>query len=140
LWRGNRGFNGGKIYNIHASILIEGRACYNQIIGMRGKSLDKNTVIEPDFTLNPKEANFYDDPEDDYEEYWKGREYESAAEEMAIRLILKGKKFDAAADIGGGFGRLSKLLTEFAREVTLVEPSSDQLKIAERYLVSRDGD
>ncbi|MBI2588693.1 methyltransferase domain-containing protein [Candidatus Saccharibacteria bacterium] len=69
-----------------------------------------------------------------YQDFWVGREYEHAAEEMAIKRLLKGQTFKHAIDVGGGYGRLSKFLTKFADKVTLVEPSQQQLDIAKIYL------
>jgi ubiquinone/menaquinone biosynthesis C-methylase UbiE len=79
-------------------------------------------------------ANQYDDPEYNYQNYWQGREYEHAAEEMAIKRLLRGRRFEHAVDVGGGYGRLSKFLTKFAGKVTLAEPSQQQLDIAKMYL------
>jgi SAM-dependent methyltransferase len=79
-------------------------------------------------------ATQYDDPRHNYRRYWEGREYEHAAEEMAIRRLLKGRHFGRAADVGGGFGRISLLLSEYADEVTLAEPSNQQLELAEDFL------
>lgn len=81
-----------------------------------------------------KKADQYDDPKYNYQDYWTGREYEHAAEEMAVKRLLKGKRFTHAVDVGGGYGRLSKLLAEYADKVTLVEPSRQQLDIAKIYL------
>ncbi len=66
--------------------------------------------------------------------YWEGREYEHAAEEMAIRRLLKGKHFRTAADIGGGYGRLCVFLRQYADKVTLAEPSKQQMIIAKEFL------
>ncbi len=79
-------------------------------------------------------ATQYDDPRHNYRRYWEGREYEHAAEEIAIRRLLKGRHFGRAADVGGGFGRISLLLSEYADEVTLAEPSRQQLDLAEDFL------
>ena len=79
-------------------------------------------------------ADQYDDPSYDYRAYWKGREYENDAEEIAIRRLLGRDHFARAIDVGGGFGRLSKLLTEFADSVLLAEPSQQQLDKAAEYL------
>lgn len=79
-------------------------------------------------------ADQYNDNKFDYRDYWQGREYEHAAEEMAIKRLLRGKKFKKAVDVGGGYGRLSKFLTGFADKVTLAEPSQQQLDIAKIYL------
>ncbi len=81
-----------------------------------------------------KNAEFYNDPNHNYLHYWDGRDYEHAAEEIAIRKLLQGTKFKTAADLGGGYGRLCKMLTEYANQVTLIEPSAKQLDIAKIYL------
>jgi len=52
----------------------------------------------------------YNDPNFDYTQYWIGREYENASEEIAIRRLLKNRHFKNAIDIGGGYGRLCPLL------------------------------
>lgn len=84
--------------------------------------------------LERKQADQYNDPHHNYLHYWDHRAYEHQAEEIAIKRLLKGKKFKSAADLGGGYGRLSKLLTEYADKVALIEPSSQQLDIADMYL------
>jgi SAM-dependent methyltransferase len=81
-----------------------------------------------------RKANQYDDPSYNYQDYWQGREYEHAAEEMAIKRLLRGRHFEHAVDVGGGYGRLSKFLTKLADKVTLAEPSQQQLDIAKIYL------
>lgn len=81
-----------------------------------------------------RKADQYDDPKYNYQDYWQGREYEHAAEELAVRRLLRGKRFKHAVDVGGGYGRLSKYLTRFADKVTLAEPSQQQLDIAKIYL------
>jgi len=81
-----------------------------------------------------RKADYYNDPEYNYKDYWEGREYEHAAEKMAIQRLLEGKHFRHAVDIGGGYGRLSVVLGQFADKVTLAEPSSQQLELAEEYL------
>lgn len=85
-------------------------------------------------TQTKKIANQYDNDNYNYLHYWRGRSYEHSAEEMAIRRLLKGKHFSHAADIGGGYGRLCILLSQFSDEVTLAEPSKAQLDIAKSYL------
>lgn len=81
-----------------------------------------------------KKADQYNDPNHNYLEYWDGRDYEHAAEEIAITRLLKKKHFRHAADIGGGYGRLCVLLEEYADKVTLAEPSQQQLDIAKDFL------
>lgn len=81
-----------------------------------------------------RKADQYDDPKYNYQDYWAGREYEHVAEGMALKRLLKGRHFKQAVDVGGGYGRLSKFLTTFADNVTLAEPSQQQLDIAKIYL------
>jgi len=83
--------------------------------------------------IRPK-ADVYNDPSHNYLHYWDGRGYEHAAEEMAIKRLLEGKKFRNAVDVGGGYGRLCVLLEKYATKVTLAEPSQQQLEIAKDYL------
>ncbi len=81
-----------------------------------------------------RKSDQYNDPKHNYLHYWDGRDYEHAAEEVAIRNLIKGQHFQSAADIGGGYGRLCLLLEQFADKVTLAEPSQQQLDIAKEYL------
>jgi SAM-dependent methyltransferase len=81
-----------------------------------------------------RKADQYNDPKHNYLHYWQGREYEHAAEEMAIRKLLRRKHFKTAVDVGGGYGRLCVLLENYADKVTLAEPSQQQLDIAKDYL------
>ncbi len=74
----------------------------------------------------------------DYTKYWDNRDYENAAEHIAIRRLLKGNHFRKAADIGGGFGRLCILLRTFSDEVTLAEPAATQLEAAKKVLEGTD--
>jgi SAM-dependent methyltransferase len=79
-------------------------------------------------------ADQYNDPKHNYLRYWDGRDYEQAAEEIMINRMLEGKKFKHAVDVGGGYGRLSVVLTQFADKVTLAEPSQQQLDISKEFL------
>jgi len=81
-----------------------------------------------------KRADYYDEGNYNYLKYWEGRDYENAAEEMAIRRLLAGKRFKHAVDVGGGYGRLCVLLEQYADNVTLAEPSRQQLELANDYL------
>jgi SAM-dependent methyltransferase len=89
----------------------------------------KTTPVHP-----KRRADQYNDPSHNYRQYWLGRDYEHAAEEMAIRKLLHGKHFAAAADIGGGYGRLCLLLEKYSDQVFLVEPSQQQLDLAADFL------
>jgi SAM-dependent methyltransferase len=81
-----------------------------------------------------RKADQYNDPHHNYRQYWEGREYEHAAEEIAVQRLLQGKHFRHAVDVGGGFGRLCLLLEKFADKVTLAEPSQQQLDLAQDFL------
>ncbi len=83
---------------------------------------------------NTPTANQYDNASFNYLRYWDGRDYEHAAEEIAIQRLLRGKHFATATDIGGGYGRLCVFLENYADKVTLAEPSKKQLKLAENFL------
>lgn len=74
----------------------------------------------------------------DYTQYWNNRDYENAAERIAIRRLLGNHHFRHAADIGGGFGRLCLLLSEYADKVTLAEPARSQLEAAKEVLKGTD--
>lgn len=81
-----------------------------------------------------RKADQYNDPSHNYLHYWDGRQYEHAAEEIAIKRLLKGKHFRSAVDVGGGYGRLCVQLEQYADKVTLAEPSQQQLDIAAEFL------
>lgn len=81
-----------------------------------------------------RKADQYNDPTHNYLKYWDGRLYEHQAEEIAIKKLLRGKYFKTAVDVGGGYGRLCLLLEKYADEVTLAEPSQQQLDIAADFL------
>ncbi len=83
---------------------------------------------------NKKVADQYNDPSHNYLHYWQGRDYENAAERLAISRLLRDKHFKHAADIGGGYGRLCIFLKKFADHVTLAEPSQQQLDIGKDFL------
>ncbi len=85
-------------------------------------------------TNSKKKADQYNDPNHNYLRYWDGRDYENAAEQIAISRLLAGRRFKHAADIGGGYGRLCVFLKEYADKVTLAEPSQQQLDIAKDFL------
>ncbi len=89
--------------------------------------------------MTKKKADQYNDPSHNYLHYWDGREYEHAAEEVAIRRMLKDKHFKRIVDVGGGYGRICPVLKDFADQVTLAEPSQQQLDIAKDFLQGKDG-
>jgi SAM-dependent methyltransferase len=77
---------------------------------------------------------YYDDQSLNYQDYWTSRNYEHDAEVMALRRLLRGRTFEHAVDIGGGYGRLSIVLSDFAGRVTLVDSSQQQLDLAAKFL------
>lgn len=85
-------------------------------------------------TKSAKKADQYNDPSHNYLHYWDGRDYENESERLAISRLLKGRTFQHAADIGGGYGRLCIFLEDYAKKVTLAEPSQQQLDIAKDFL------
>ena len=93
------------------------------------KTMDKHTP-KPSKIV----ANQYDGGNYNYLKYWDGRDYEHAAEEIAINRLIKGKRFKHAVDVGGGYGRLCLLLEKYADNVTLAEPAKNQLDIAKDFL------
>lgn len=86
-----------------------------------------------------KRADQYNDPSHNYLHYWDGRDYEHAAEELAIDRMIGDKHFKKAVDVGGGYGRLSAYLRRYADEVILAEPSQQQLDIAQEFLKDKPG-
>ena len=86
-------------------------------------------------TARDKHA-YYDDENLNYADYWTGRGYEHEAEMMAVRRLLAGRTFEHAVDVGGGYGRLSVVLCEYARRVTLVDSSQQQLDLARPFLAA----
>ncbi|HVC36138.1 MAG TPA: class I SAM-dependent methyltransferase [Candidatus Dormibacteraeota bacterium] len=85
-------------------------------------------------TKQKPRADQYNDPKHNYQKYWQGREYEQAAEEVAIKKLLRGKHFSTIVDVGGGYGRLAIVLENYADKVILAEPSQQQLDMAQKFL------
>lgn len=97
------------------------------------KKSSKTTKSQTD-PKNARIPDAYNDPSHNYLRYWDGRDYEDASERMAIKRLIKGKRFKHAVDIGGGYGRLCVFLENYADKVTLAEPSQQQLDIAKDFL------
>lgn len=79
-----------------------------------------------------RKTDIYNDPTFNYAQFWTGRDYEHHAEVIALRRVLAGRRFGHAVDVGGGFGRISVVLGDYADRVTLADPSSQQLELSER--------
>lgn len=81
-------------------------------------------------TRSIRRTDIYNDPQFNYAQFWDGRDYEHQADVIAVRRLLEGHRFGHAVDVGGGFGRLSVILADYADHVTLVDPSSQQLDLS----------
>jgi ubiquinone/menaquinone biosynthesis C-methylase UbiE len=68
-----------------------------------------------------------------YIDYWNGRDYIHQSEIAALRRLLGNNRYNNAIDIGGGFGRLSVILKQYADHVTIFDPSIDQIQAAKKY-------
>jgi len=79
-------------------------------------------------------TEYYNDTEFSYDRYWQHRQYEHQSEVLAIKRLLKNKKFANSCDLGGGFGRLTRHLTNYSENITLVEPSQKMRAMAQKYL------
>lgn len=67
----------------------------------------------------------------DYEAFWPGREYEDAAERIALRRLLPPEG-ETLVDLGAGFGRLTDLYQGYKRVILLDFAKSQLLKAHER--------
>src|SRR5690242_4637587 len=76
----------------------------------------------------------YDDESEDYVGYWRGRDYEHAAEIAAVKRLIGqgGVRYGLVCEVGGGFGRLSPVLKEYADRVMMFDPSAKHVGIAQR--------
>jgi SAM-dependent methyltransferase len=101
------------------------------LLGIVGRS-DYYLNQNPDMA----DSKFYDVAGYSYKEYWKGRDYEHQAEEVALRWLLKDRHFEHGIDLGGGYGRLTKLIAEYCDKADLVEPSENQRKEGKNFLAA----
>jgi ubiquinone/menaquinone biosynthesis C-methylase UbiE len=68
----------------------------------------------------------------DYSTFWSGRNYEDASDKIAVTALLKKTvSRNSIVDVGAGLGRLVPCYAHLFRQVTLVDPSSIQLKRTE---------
>lgn len=79
-----------------------------------------------------KNAESYKDPSLDHAKFRASRGYEHEAEVIALRRLLDGHRFGTAVDIGGGYGRLSLILGEYADRVTVTDASTARLSLADQ--------
>jgi len=79
-------------------------------------------------------ATHYDDPAFSYTRFWQGREYEHQSEVFALNRFLHNLHFNVSADIGGGFGRLTPLLSACSKKTFLLEPSARMRRLAPKNL------
>lgn len=97
----------------------------------KNSSTPKTT--KPHKSHNPRGYHYNDDTIN-YERYWDSRTYEHLAEVSVIKNMLSGMHVRDAVDIGGGYGRLSVILDQFANNTILLESSQQQLDIARDFL------
>ncbi len=76
----------------------------------------------------------------DYSTFWKGRDYEHAADSMVLTELLKkaSGKNDCIIDVGGGLGRLIPYYVDLYKKSIVLDPSTVQLKriqeeVGDRY-------
>ncbi|MCM1970507.1 class I SAM-dependent methyltransferase [Streptomyces sp. G1] len=81
----------------------------------------------------------YDDESEDYVAYWQGRDYEHAAEIAAVTRLIGDSRYGLVCEVGGGFGRLSPVLKEYADRVMMFDPSAKHVAIAGRLLAGHPG-
>ncbi|MBM3205809.1 class I SAM-dependent methyltransferase [Candidatus Shapirobacteria bacterium] len=78
-----------------------------------------------------KAIPYYDDQRFDYRSYWLTREYESQAEKIALKKLLKLiPQKENLIDIGAGYGRFVPLYAFLFKKCLLVEPSGKLLNDA----------
>lgn len=94
----------------------------------------KETNFKTSSNNNDESIAYYDDKDHDYEDFWIGRDYEHNSEIIAIKRLLTKKHFSLAMDYGGGYGRISPAILDYADHLILVDPSTKQLDIAKRRL------
>lgn len=82
--------------------------------------------------------DFYDDKNHNYEKFWQNRQYEQQAEIVALKKLLKKDRYDYVVDLGGGYGRISQFLENYANKILLIDPSQKQLDKAKKYLHDYD--
>ena len=68
----------------------------------------------------------------DYESFWPGREYEDAAERIALRRLLPPEG-EALVELGAGFGRLADLYQGYKRVILLDFARSQLLQAHQRF-------
>lgn len=78
-------------------------------------------------------SSYYDNF--DYPSYWIGREYEHKAEVIAVNSFLsKIPQIRNLMEIGSGYGRLSSVYLQKAKNIYLTDPSSKLLSLAGRKI------
>ena len=78
-------------------------------------------------------SSFYDSF--DYPAYWQTRLYEDGSECMALTQLFK--EINASGkmvDLGGGYGRLANLYSQFFTDCLVIEPSIDLINIGRKRM------
>jgi SAM-dependent methyltransferase len=77
----------------------------------------------------------YDSNDYDYRTYWNGREYESMAEDRALRRLIPALgRVRCLVDFGGGFGRNARHYRAAAAQYVIVDYSATNLTNASELL------
>ena len=90
--------------------------------------MNSKDYLFPAKTEIEKKAAFYDNY--NYNEFWKGRDYESESDNIAVLNFLKKTKTNnnCIIDVGGGLGRLVPIYIDLFKEAILLDPSIMQLE------------
>lgn len=81
---------------------------------------------------------FYDSY--NYQEYWRGRDYEQEAEKIALEKLFKKipkKDQKSLLEIGAGFGRLAQIYAPKFSHCLLIEPSRKLINQAQKNLANQ---
>jgi ubiquinone/menaquinone biosynthesis C-methylase UbiE len=75
----------------------------------------------------------------DYPAYWRNREYEHKAEEIALKGYFKKiGKVKTILEVGAGFGRLVPAYLNSAENIILTDPSTKSLNSARKSLGTKN--
>jgi len=84
--------------------------------------------------MKVKLPDYYDDPQYNYQQYWKNRQYENESEKIALnRLLDLIPQKGTIADLGAGFGRLAPAYAPKFDQCFLLDPSQKMLRQAKSY-------
>jgi ubiquinone/menaquinone biosynthesis C-methylase UbiE len=76
----------------------------------------------------------YDTLNYDYKQYWKNREYENSAEQIALEKLLINENGTWFIDIGGSFGRLTPTYYKKYKNCIILDYSLNTLQNNYEYI------